>query len=444
MTYQIIRATEGPKHHLFGFHDLVAFNQSGDKLLSLEANVINRPPLSGEQFGVGYSLWKERRFVELGKTVAMNYPQGARQQWLSDTEFIVNDRIGDHWGAKIYDVSIGEPIASIDSTAHCVTQDGRWAFGINYARLFRLGGYGYIGLPDPYSEEAIPSSDGIYKTDIYANKTDLLVSIADVARCDFASSIDNGTHHYVTHPSLSPDNKRIAFLHRFFLADGGIRTRLMTVGTDGSNLRCLAYGFLSHFDWRDDEHIFIWGRTGNPIDALRSNSILNTPFIKPLLSFAKLCLRNILRKSRGLSNHFLMIEDTMRGKSQPFAIGLIDEDGHPMCNPINRKEAVFDTYPNVKTKNRTLFFYNFESGKREDIGEFFMGAEKVDVSLSTNYLHGIDEDILQMVSEELISFTRSGLHCDLHPRWDAKGNMVSFDSIHEGTRQIYIVIQHEM
>ena len=73
-----------------------------------------------------------------------------------------------------------------------------------------------------------------------------------------------------------------------------------------------------------------------------------------------------------------------------------------------------------------------------------MGAEKVDVSLSTNYLHGIDEDILQMVSEELISFTRSGLHCDLHPRWDAKGNMVSFDSIHEGTRQIYIVIQHEM
>lgn len=51
-----LRATNGPKHHLFGFHDLVAFNQTGEKLLSLEADIINRPPLPGEQFGVGYVL----------------------------------------------------------------------------------------------------------------------------------------------------------------------------------------------------------------------------------------------------------------------------------------------------------------------------------------------------------------------------------------------------
>lgn len=54
MKYKIIPATNGPKHHLFGFHDLVAFNQTGEKLLSLEADVINRPPLPGEQFGVVY------------------------------------------------------------------------------------------------------------------------------------------------------------------------------------------------------------------------------------------------------------------------------------------------------------------------------------------------------------------------------------------------------
>lgn len=42
MKYKIIPATNGPKHHLFGFHDLVAFNQTGEKLLSLEADVINR------------------------------------------------------------------------------------------------------------------------------------------------------------------------------------------------------------------------------------------------------------------------------------------------------------------------------------------------------------------------------------------------------------------
>ena len=55
-----LRATNGPKHHLFGFHDLVAFNQTGEKLLSLEADIINRPPLPGEQFGVGYVLWEKQ------------------------------------------------------------------------------------------------------------------------------------------------------------------------------------------------------------------------------------------------------------------------------------------------------------------------------------------------------------------------------------------------
>lgn len=66
---QIIRATNGPKHHLFGFHDLVAFNQTGEKLLSLEADIINRPPLPGEQFGVGYVLWENKNLSNLVKHV---------------------------------------------------------------------------------------------------------------------------------------------------------------------------------------------------------------------------------------------------------------------------------------------------------------------------------------------------------------------------------------
>ena len=115
---QIIRATNGPKHHLFGFHDLVAFNQSGEKLLSLEADVINRPPLPGEQFGVGYVLWEKQEFVRLGETCALNYPQGARQQWIDNTHFIVNNRIGDHWGADIYNVESGKKVCVVIDAGH--------------------------------------------------------------------------------------------------------------------------------------------------------------------------------------------------------------------------------------------------------------------------------------------------------------------------------------
>ena len=42
MNVEIQRLTNGPKHHLFGFHDLLITNHAGDKLLSLEVDTINR------------------------------------------------------------------------------------------------------------------------------------------------------------------------------------------------------------------------------------------------------------------------------------------------------------------------------------------------------------------------------------------------------------------
>ena len=61
------------------------------------------------------------------------------------------------------------------------------------------------------------------------------------------------------------------------------------------------------------------------------------------------------------------------------------------------------------------------------------------MSLQHEYLKGVDEKVLKLISDpESFSFTRSGLHCDLHPRWNFSGTVVAFDSIHEGSRQIYI------
>lgn len=99
---KIERLTNGPKHHLFGFHDLIAWNAAGNKLLSLEVDSINRPPLPGEKFTVGYV--RDNMFIPVGYTEALNYPQGARQQWIAGSElFCVNNRVGDN----------GEPIFMI-------------------------------------------------------------------------------------------------------------------------------------------------------------------------------------------------------------------------------------------------------------------------------------------------------------------------------------------
>lgn len=433
----IIRATNSPKHHLFGFHDIIAFNQSGEKLLSLEADIINRPPLPNEQFGVGYSNWETQEYINLGYTNAMNYPQGARQQWLNNSHFIVNNQVGSVWGADIYDVSCGKKIESLKSTCHCATSDEKYAFGINYSRLHRLGGYGYIGIEDKTALVDKPTDDGIYITEIATNQTELLISIAQVAEHDKSSSVDNGSHHYVTHLVLNPSNTRIAFLHRVFLPDGGLRTRLMTIGVDGNDLRCIASGFLSHFDWKDDNTLFIWGRTGGSVDAMRSNPLFSNPLISPILGAVKGVARRILKRSAGMSMSFMLITDDENKAVSKIDTNIINQDGHPMFCPTDRNLIINDTYPK-EDKCRTLFFYEFDKNQRTDIGEFKMIDDQPDITLFDQYTQGVDKQVLSYMSQSLFSFTRSGLHCDLHPRWNYDGTMVAFDSIHKGSRQIYI------
>lgn len=435
---KIERLSNGPKHHLFGFHDLIISNVAGDKYLSLEVDTINRPPLPGELFGVGYI--KHGKYVRIGETTALNYPQGARQQWVGDTElFTVNNRVGDVWGTDLYDTYTNKLIDRFNASTHMLSKDGRYAYGLDYARLFRLGGYGYSGIADKGINEAMPTDSGITKMDLKTKQIELLVSVRQVAECGHASA--GVSHHYLTHLSLNPSCTRVAFLHRYFMADGGLMTRLMTVNTNGSELRCLAQGFLSHFDWKDDETIYIFGRANNRLDAIRNNPLLSNPFMSGPMKVAKKVVKYVLGRKNGSNNVntgkcFMMITDKELPVITPIAQGLITEDGHPMTNPINNNWCVNDTYPD-KDGNRTLMLYNFLTNKRIDIGTFKMLFDKPDMTLSGKYFAGVDSKILNSISQEELSFTRSGLHCDLHPRWSRNGHEAIFDSIHEGTRQIY-------
>lgn len=436
---EVKRLTNGPKHHLFGFHDLIITNKANDKYLSLEVDTINRPPLPGELFGLGYV--KDGEFVKVGETTALNYPQGARQQWVADTEyFTVNNRVGDVWGTDLYDASTNKLIDRFEATTHMLSKDGRYSYGLDYARLFRLGGYGYCGIPDINDSIATPADSGITKMDLKTKNMELLVSVRQVTEC--GGALCGASHHYLTHLCLNPSCTRVAFLHRYFMVDGSLMTRLMTIGTDGTRLRLLAQGFLSHFDWKDDNTIYIYGRANSSIDSIRNNPLLSNPLMSGPMKMAKKVVKFVLRRcnSRGNANagkNFMMITDTEQPVITPFAQGLIIEDGHPMTNPINSKWCINDTYPD-KDGFRTLMLYNFNTNQRVNLGAFKMLMDKPDMVLVKKYCIGVDPNILASITPEELSFTRSGLHCDLHPRWTRDGQQVVFDSIHEGTRQIYV------
>lgn len=439
---KIERLTNGPKHHLFGFHDLLITNGTGDKYLSLEVDIINRPPLPGELFGVGYV--EDGQYIRIGDTTALNYPQGARQQWLGDTElFTVNNSVGDVWGTDLYDTSTNQLVDRFEATTHMSSKDGRYAYGLDYARLFRLGGYGYSGIEDKGKNEATPFNSGITKLNLETKTVELLVSVRQVAEYG-SDSILGVSHHYLTHLCLNPSCTRVAFLHRYFMADGGLMTRLMTIGTDGTGLRCLAQGFLSHYDWKDDKTIYIFGRANSSLDALRNNPLLSNPLMAGPMKVAKKVAKFILHRGNGggkanMGKYFMMITDTEHSVITPFAQEVITEDGHPMTNPINGDWCINDTYPN-KDGIRTLMLYNFVTNRRVDLGTFKRLMDKPDMTHAEKYFTGVDSKILSSISQEELAFTRSGLHCDLHPRWSRNGQQAVFDSIHEGTRQILSLI----
>ena len=438
MNKKVCAITNPPGHHFFGFHDLPAWNFSDNKLLCLEVGTINRPPLPGENAGVGYvSLGGDFRHV--GETCAFNYPQGARMQWVGDSEnFIVNNRFENQWGCDLYDSESDKLLERYPFSCHCLHADGQTTFSINYSRLHRLGVYGYAGLEDKTAGEAIPDNDGISVGDMKTGKSELLISISDVANYPEKMSHQPYGHHYLTHLLLNPSNTRLAFLHRYPLADGGLITRLMTIGVDGNDLRCLATGFLSHFDWKDDHSIFIFGRSNSKLDSLRFNPLLTLPLLSKVARLGKKIIKSFLKKGQVFNASFCLIPDRNDVEAQTVAAGLINSDGHPMFCPVNRDWIINDTYPDA-AGIRTLMLFQFSTQKRWDLGFYKMLDEKPDLNNSAAFLTGIDEQILNSCGKENLVFTRSGLHCDLHPRWDRHGKKVAFDSIHEGSRQVYVI-----
>ena len=433
---QVERLTEGPNHHLFGYHDLLISNKDGNKYLCLEVDTINRPPLPGELFGVGYV--EGGKFVKVGETMALNYPQGARLQWVGDTNyFTVNNRVGDKWAADLYDADTNVLVEHLPATVHMMTKDGEYALGLDYARLHRLGGYGYIGIEDKGVNDPFPEDSGITIMDMKTKEVKLLVSVKEAAECG-VSNLSGKSHHYLTHLCLNPSGTRVAFLHRYFMPDGGLMTRLMTIGLDGKNLRCIGQGFLSHFDWKDDSHIYIFGRAGSSVDAMRNSPIMSNPVVKYSLRLAKKLVKMVIGKGKGVVGgmSFLMIEDTEQAMVKPFAKDVIPTDGHPMTNPMNREWCICDNYPD-EDGFRDLFLYCFQQDLRINLGRFQRLFIDPDMSLKDEYFKGVNADILKTISEEQLAFTRSGLHCDLHPRWSRDGKWCVFDSIHEGSRQIY-------
>ena len=114
-------------------------------------------------------------------------------------------------------------------------------------------------------------------------------------------------------------------------------------------------------------------------------------------------------KAKMLSTHYHLIDLKNPNKITKLDEKILTEDGHPQISG-DGKYLITDTYAN-KAGYQKLMLYNIAKNKTYDIGEF-------------------------KVADYLL---KQNLKYDLHPRWNTKGNLISIDSSHAGSRQSYVI-----
>lgn len=336
--------TRGPKHHWFAYYDKLQFDPSVRYCLGNAVDFEHRSPGPDDTIEVGMvDLEDGDRWIPLGQSRSWGWQQGCMLQWLpgSESSVIYNDREGDRFVARVQDVATRRG-RTVPHAIYAVAPDGRSAVTTDFRRINELRpGYGYAGLPDPWTALAAPPDVGIQRIDLETGEATMLVSLADIVEVPYPGGFGTGKHWF-NHLLVSPDGRRTIFLHRWRTEPGRWATRMFTIGLDGKDLREInpGAGMVSHFIWRDPTHILAWTRH---------------PEAGPC---------------------FCVMEDTPGGRIEPIGREAMPRDGHCTYLPGNRW-IVNDTYPDGPDRLQRVYLYEVATGRRIDLGGFRSPPEYV-------------------------------------------------------------------
>ncbi|MFH1566575.1 MAG: hypothetical protein ABIL09_01150 [Gemmatimonadota bacterium] len=392
--------TCGALHHFFGYYDKCPWDRSGRYVLAMEVGFMDRPPRADDSVTIGLvDTAANDAWCPVAETTAWCWQQGTMLQWLGsapDRLVVYNARRADGYASTVLDVHSGAR-RHLPLPVYAVRRDGRAAVSVNYARLgVTRPGYGYNGLPDPFQNELHPAGDGITWMDLETGDHRLIVSLDQVVAVRPQASMA-GVKHWFNHLQFNVDGSRFLFLHRWEAGGGRRFTRLFTSDPEGRDLRCLAdHDMTSHFDWRNAHQVFAWARQHGQGDH-----------------YYLFEDRDLTRLEKGEWQGEARDQDIGEVTAAPGVrvVGrdLLTEDGHCSFSPDGRW-LLTDTYPDRSESRRTLILYDLAGDRRVDVGRYYAPPD---------------------VTGEI--------RCDLHPRWSRDGRRVCFDSVHEGSRQMYVV-----
>ena len=334
--------TRGPKFHWFGYYDKLQFDPTGRYVLAMEVDFEHRTPRANDEIRVGMiDLADGDRWIELGRSRAWGWQQGCMLQWLPGPKSTVvwNDRQDGRFVCHILDVKTGKR-RTIAHAIYTLSPDGLTAVSADFARIQAMRpGYGYAGPADAYAKEAAPAKSGVFRVDMTTGKSELIISLADIVKLDPSTVRKDAVKHWVNHLLFAPDGKRVIFLHRYKASGrGGLPTRMITIGPDGSDPYMLEPGgHMSHFIWRDATHILGWTRP------------------------------------RGKGNGFWLMTDRTQ-EARQIGKGVMPQNGH-VTYLAGNKWIMNDTYPQGRQRKQHLYLYNIAANRSVTLGRFHLPPE---------------------------------------------------------------------
>lgn len=369
--------TRPPRHHYFGYYDKSPWDATGRYVLSLEVDFMDRQQEPSDVAAVGMvDLDDENRWIPLAETHAFNWQQGAMLQWLPGAA----DR------SIIYNDVREGAFVSILRDVH--SGDERVLPRPIYA-LSPDGRHavttdfvrihwsrpGYGYCALPDPRRGEPAPD-----DAGIHILDLETGSAELIITYAQAS------RYEPRPDMR--NTHHWFNHLMFSPDGSRFCFLHRWGRPGGK------GWFTRF--------FTAAPDGSEIHLLADDDMTSHfDWRDPehLLAWAS---------QRDSGNRYYLFRDRSREK-EIVGADVLDRDGHCSYSP-DEKWILTDSYPSAGDPHRTLILYNTAANLRVDVGRFH--------------------------SPPAIS---GPIRCDLHPRWSRDGRAVCVDSVHEESRQMYVV-----
>ena len=408
--------------YFFGYYNLCPWSTDAKKILCHRASFLDRMPAPLEKVQIGTICPESKEFTGLAESSAWNWQQGSNLQWLNKTNYwgensvLYNDyRYGRAIAVIMPELNIQKE-KIIDYPIYACAPDGESGLSLNYSRLNKCRPeYGYTSYEKNFPCEDLPTDDGISLIDFKKNSSKLLFSLRDIATFE-ANRIESPETHYINHIVINPSGSRFLFLHRYVHHGNITQSRLLTADINGSNLRLLMDGFVSHFDWLDSNTIIAWAGFRKSLAPNQKSSTSIKGRIRSYLISKLKSVYYFFGKPRFLTVYFLgdsyhIISDSDNSEASEFAKGVFLTDGHCTVNQAttnSNRWMLTDGYPNLQNR-QPLYLYNFQTKKAYEIGCYPTPRE-------------LDGDI----------------RVDLHPRFNRDATKVCFDSAMDGTRRVYV------